>query len=99
VESDCQMLIKAAEAMTEDRSQWSGLVEEIKAACQLLPAYRFKHVKRDGNVVAHQLAQQAIKHRECVVRRLSAPQCVHNQCVVEAEGAGRSPGCNADADT
>jgi hypothetical protein len=69
VEPDYQELIKAVKARTEDRSQWAVLVDEIKAVRHLLPACSFSHVKRDGNMVARQLARRVIKHSECVVRR------------------------------
>jgi ribonuclease HI len=87
IETDCQTLVKAIEALEPERASWAGLVEEIQAAKNLLPAYTFKHVRREDNRATHLLAQHAIRNWECVVRRFSMPAFVRRQVQAEAAGA------------
>jgi hypothetical protein len=54
VESDCQLLVKTV----------IDAVARIRAVAQLLPAYIFKHARRESNEVAHQLVQQALRMNE-----------------------------------
>jgi hypothetical protein len=42
-------------------------MDEIRAATQLLSDCKMNHVRREANEVAHDLAQRALKQRECVV--------------------------------
>jgi hypothetical protein len=78
--------------------QWVGIIQEIKALSNQLPECEFRHVRRDGNRIAHQLAQHALKLAECVVMRFEALEGVHNQCSIEAEWTGRSSACNHVSD-
>jgi hypothetical protein len=57
-------------------------MDEIRAAYQLLPDYKMNHVRKEANEVAHVLAQRALKHHECVVKRFNAPECVHRRLEV-----------------
>jgi hypothetical protein len=84
VESDCLALIKAVDASPSSRSAWAGIVDEIRAARNLLPECTMNHIRREANKVAHGLAQRAMSRRECVVMRHAAPDCVRNQLDVEA---------------
>jgi ribonuclease HI len=56
IETDCQTLVKAIEVLEPDRASWTGLVEEIQAVKNLLPACTFKHIRREDNRAAHLLA-------------------------------------------
>jgi ribonuclease HI len=96
IEMDCQTLVKAIVAPELDRAAWAGLVEEIRTVMATLPEVK---VKREGNKVAHLLAQHALRCWECVVRHFSMPDWICQQVNVEAVGAGRnSPDCNSSND-
>jgi ribonuclease HI len=69
VESDFQLLVRRLRSNEQDRVAWSGLVEETRAVCNLLPQYQVMHVRREANGVAHELAKRAIQKKECVVMR------------------------------
>jgi hypothetical protein len=71
-------------------------VEEIRAGFAILPSYTVNHAKREGNRVAHLLAQHTLRRWEYLVRRLSMPEFVSHQVQVKAVGAVRnSPDCNS----
>jgi hypothetical protein len=93
IETDCQLLVKAV-GSSADGSQWTDTVTGIRAVAQLLPAFIFKHARRESNEVAHQLAQQALRTNECGFRHSDAPACVRMLCNIEAERACRSLSCN-----
>jgi hypothetical protein len=67
VESDCLALVKAVSDRHSSRATWEGMMDEIRAATQLLSDCKMNHVRREANEVAHDLAQRALKQRECVV--------------------------------
>jgi hypothetical protein len=71
VETDCAELVKALGSTDTSWSRWAGLISEIKEASQLLPEWRFVHVKREANQVAHGLAKLATTQQQCMVMRLS----------------------------
>jgi hypothetical protein len=71
---------------------WAGLIQDIQAVSELLPNCNFVHVRRGGNIVAHQLARRALQYSECIV---SAPACVSTQCAIDAVGARSSEVCNS----
>jgi hypothetical protein len=50
-----------------------GILKEIRAACMLLPEYKFQYIRRTTNKVAHTLAQHAMHTKEFVVKRLETP--------------------------
>jgi hypothetical protein len=61
----------------------------------LLPACSFKHIHREGNQVAHRLAQKALRRDESMVMRFDMPQEVRNLVVAEAAGRAGCPlNCN-----
>jgi hypothetical protein len=68
VECDCQVLITVVESSTVESAQWSDLIIGIKIVAQMLPTCNFHHIRREGNMVAHRLAQHAMRNDECVVR-------------------------------
>jgi hypothetical protein len=74
VESDCLTLIKALRSSQPNRASWLGIITEIKELSQLFPKWGFIHMQRDGNQVAHTLAQLAMKRKLCKVMRSSIPQ-------------------------
>jgi hypothetical protein len=87
VESDCSNLAKALGQEMEPRSSWAGILSEIKAAGNLLPACSFSHIHREGNQVAHLLAQKALRRKECVLMRHNMPPEIRTQ--VDTESARR----------
>jgi hemerythrin len=70
----------------KNRSPWAGILSEIQAVGRLLPAYVFKHTRREDNQVAHCLTQTALRQQQCVVMRLNAPAGVHALLDREAPG-------------
>jgi hypothetical protein len=59
VESDCLTMIDALRQGTDCRRPGMGVLREIHAVCSLLPDFRLEAVKRDANVVAHDLVERA----------------------------------------
>ena len=76
VETDCARLIQALEAK-EDRSSIRFLLAEIKDQAQLLPEWRVDKVKRECNLVAHELAHLARRNIHTAVWLGRTPACVH----------------------
>jgi hypothetical protein len=95
VESDCSNLVKALGQEVDQRSRWAGILLEIKEVGNLLPAYYLRHTHREGNHVAHLLAQKALRRENCVVRRFNMPQEVRGQVVAETR-AMCPPNCNSN---
>jgi hypothetical protein len=85
VESDCLNLIRAIEKKVV-RSGWEGILLEIQVVCNLLPDYNVRHIRREANQVAHGLAQEDIRQRQCAVMRFRTPPCVQELVENEAQG-------------
>ena len=71
--SICNTASKQAKRM---RSASMFLVKEICDLAQGMPSIRFHHVKREQNVVAHELAQLAKQLFHSAVWRNRVPTCV-----------------------
>lgn len=76
VESDCSQFIDALVSPSPTRASWTGILKDILAAGALLPEYAFDKIKREANSVAHSLAQQAIRKKECFVERFGFPSSI-----------------------
>jgi hypothetical protein len=59
------------------------VLKENRASCELIPEFSLMVIKREANMVAHRLAQQAMHGREFVVKRLDCPDSVRS--LVERE--------------
>jgi ribonuclease HI len=95
VESDCLMLIRTLQSQEENRSSWSGLIQEIKGVSMLLPECRFVHVKREANLVTHLLTRRALQLNEGGMRSHGCLECVSHQCNIEAARIRRVNVCNS----
>jgi hypothetical protein len=82
-ESVCLTLVRALQEY-EDRSAWAGVIAEIKRVANLLSGCRFNHVRRDANMVAHMLANHALRSQDSAVMRYDMPSLVRSQVEVEA---------------
>jgi hypothetical protein len=87
-ERDCSGLVAALHGGDESRARWAGVISEIIGLSRLLPACIFKHVGREANNVAHQLARRALEEYEWVVMRHDIPSDLRS--LVNAETAGES---------
>jgi hypothetical protein len=67
VESDCLNLIHGLSKVDETHSLWAGILSEIKATCALIPSVKFQHVRREANLVAHELSKLALVQRQCII--------------------------------
>jgi ribonuclease HI len=76
LESDCARLVKTLQEK-EDRSEIGFIVADAKKQAQLLADWRVAQVKREGNSVAHELAQLARRvNVNTEVPLGAAPACV-----------------------
>jgi hypothetical protein len=57
-------MIGALRQGSDNRRPWEGVLQEIKAACNLLPDFRLAVVRREANDVAHNLAKLALARKE-----------------------------------
>jgi hypothetical protein len=85
IEADCQGVIRALSSIEELRGPWPGVLKELKAVCSLLPSSSFVLVKREGNSVAHTLAQHALRYKEFAVQRFECPEWMKNLVESEAQ--------------
>jgi hypothetical protein len=69
----------------------SGILQEIKAAGNLVPGCICSHTRRGSNKITHVLAQRAITKQECVVMRHDAPMCIHDMIAVELRSERLAP--------
>jgi ribosomal protein L32 len=76
LESDCLTAIKSLANQRGHRSAFVFLLKESIRASSSLPSIVFKHVKREKNCVAHELAQLARRLNHTVVWRNRVPACV-----------------------
>jgi hypothetical protein len=77
-------------------ASWAGIIKEIKDLSLLLPDCCFMHVRREGNQVAHSLAQLAKRSKQCKVMRFSTPVVVRRIVELEAQDIVMPPpACNA----
>jgi hypothetical protein len=89
--SDCETLIREL-----GRKGEVGTLMEIQAVKNLLSECKFIHIGRAKNRVAHNLAQEAIRRKSCVVMRHDAPQCVRGLINKAATRAWVTQSCNLD---
>jgi hypothetical protein len=75
-ESDCLSALQLLSKQGEQRSSSMFLVKEICDTARRMTSLRFHHVKRDQNVVAHELAQFAKRLFHSAVWRNRAPTSV-----------------------
>jgi hypothetical protein len=78
VESDCATAIAATLKPGKNRSQLTFIMEELKHASSVLAEVRYKVVRREQNVVTHELAQLVKRTTHSVVWRMQVPQCVES---------------------
>jgi hypothetical protein len=90
LESDRVSIVNALKSNDSSRSSWAETIAEIGAASELLPECRFAHTRREGNRVAHQLAQMAMRSCECGVMRFDMPPDVREVVQADAARIGRS---------
>ncbi|GJN16502.1 hypothetical protein PR202_gb03501 [Eleusine coracana subsp. coracana] len=88
VEADCSTLIDALNSKRPSRASWAGILAEIQKAGILLPGCIFGKVKREGNQIAHILAQQEMREKEFVVKCFNFLSSVST--LVESEMPARS---------
>ncbi|CAN6215731.1 unnamed protein product, partial [Urochloa humidicola] len=78
IESDCSTVINAACKPGADKSQWAFIINNLKHVSRLLPKVVFQAVRREKNVIAHELAQLAKRTMHSAVWRTQVPQCVES---------------------
>ena len=76
LESDCSRAIKYLSNPEEQRTSSAFVIREAKELAGSLPEILFKHVKREQNVVAHELAQLASQLFHSPVWRNRCSICV-----------------------
>ena len=76
IESNYFYVVKALQDSTMDRSRFSGIIKEIKAAMVLLPEVKVSKIGRECNRVAHELASLARHTLHCAVWRSQAPSYI-----------------------
>ena len=75
-EGDYSALAEGMSSTGWDRSSFGSALKEAKGLALNLPDRRFKHVNRDGNRIAHELAQLAKRGVEAAVLRLESLPCI-----------------------
>ncbi|PRQ24902.1 hypothetical protein RchiOBHm_Chr6g0277591 [Rosa chinensis] len=60
VESDCQSLVSAIEAEGEETSSLGRIIEDINFSLGMLVGSSLRHVYREANMAAHNLAKLAL---------------------------------------
>jgi hypothetical protein len=96
VESDCSNLVMALGQRVNQRSSWVGILLEIQEVRNLLPACSFRHIHREGNIVAHRLAQKALRPDKSIVMRFDMPQEVRDLVIAESVNMATClPICNS----
>ncbi|TVU07862.1 hypothetical protein EJB05_41234, partial [Eragrostis curvula] len=75
VESDCQNVVAPLNSGLPDKSL-VFLLREIKSSSLVLPDVSFQTVKRERNVIAHELSQLAKRNVHTAVWRERVPRCV-----------------------
>jgi hypothetical protein len=78
VESDCLSMIGALQQGSNSRRLGAGALWEIHAACNLLSDFRLEALRREDNVVAHDVAKCVWDSHEWVVHRFQCPNSVHS---------------------
>ena len=76
VESDCSAVIKYLACPDAQRSPSTFIIRAALEEARKLLKVEFRHIGRDQNGVAHELAQMAKRLRHSAVWRERAPMCV-----------------------
>jgi hypothetical protein len=76
VESDCVAVINKANSVEKDRSQTSSITADIQRLASMLPDVKFRHIDREQNKLAHELARFSRVSASCNVLHGSVPPCV-----------------------
>jgi hypothetical protein len=74
-ETDCARVCKAMSSK-EDRSDFSFVILEAKEHAQALDEWRVSQVKRECNLIAHELAQLARRESDSAIWLGRVPRCV-----------------------
>jgi hypothetical protein len=74
-ETDCARVCKAMSSK-EDRSDFSFVILEAKEHAQALDEWRVSQVKRECNLIAHELAQLARRESDSTIWLACVPRCV-----------------------
>ena len=87
LESDCSSVIKYLSDLGEQRTPPAFVIREAKKLASTLPGIVFKHVRREQNYVAHELAQLASGLFHSVVWRNRYPVCIEPLVVQDCNSA------------
>ena len=82
LESDCSTVIKYLDRPTSQGTAYGFIVSEAVEASRRLPRVIFQHVGRESNVLAHELAQLAVRLNHSAVWSGRFPVCVEH-CVAQ----------------
>jgi len=75
LETDCSSMVRALSVQEEQRSRLKFIIDEAKGAGEGLTEWTVVHTRREGECVAHELAQLAKRTRHWAIWRFAA-HCV-----------------------
>jgi ribonuclease HI len=83
VETDCASVVEKANMKQADRSLISAVIHDIITEGGQRQSFRIYKGSREQNVVAHSLAQLAIRSRRSVVSFSFVPECVQKYVMLD----------------
>jgi ribonuclease HI len=75
-EGDAQVIWNAVNSLQPSESSYGHFIEDAKMGLGLLGNYKFVHVNRESNVVAHMLARAACNHATRIILWHCIPSCL-----------------------
>ena len=82
LESDCSTVVNYLSKPTSQRTSYAFVIQEALEAARKLPRVVFHHIGRESNVIAHELAQLAVRLNHSAVWHDRVPFCVE-RCVTQ----------------
>ena len=78
IESDCSTVIAAASKSGFDKLHVASIINDLKLKAKYLPEVRFRDVRREQSMIAHELAQLAKRATYSAVWRMQVSQCMES---------------------
>ena len=77
------MIVDAVKSREYDASRLGHLIGDIRVALATLSAWEVRHVRRQGNKVAHVLANLAMHENMTTVWTIAPPDCISEMLKAE----------------
>lgn len=76
LQSDCSRVVASLTSIKEDRSEIGFLIQEAKELMAIMPQVKVQKVRREQNIISHELANLARRDVHTAVWLRQVPACI-----------------------